>query len=59
MNRNNQQAQILIVAVMEGSLGQVDCEMLLDKMQVRGSFDSVGYTGYDYKNQKWIRYDFT
>ncbi len=29
----------------------------LDAMKVRGGFDGLSYTGYDYREQKWVKVD--
>ena len=29
----------------------------LDAMKVRGGFDGLSHTGYDYREQKWVKVD--
>ncbi len=48
-------ARVLIDAVLAGSMSEVDCEIELEILQVRGCFSETGYIGYNYDQQCWIR----
>ena len=38
----------------DGLIRENGAILALEAINVRGAFDSTGYTGYDYANQKWI-----
>lgn len=41
---------------MEGIVSRESAESFLDKIEIRGSFNKFGYTGYDYQYQVWVEF---
>ena len=39
---------------LDGLLTQAEAHSQLDVLQVRGGFNGLAYTGYDYKAQQWV-----
>lgn len=40
----------------DGLITLAEATASLDRMQVRGGFDGIDYTGFDYRDQCWITY---
>ena len=54
----NQQIRTIIQHCQDGLETLGETTRKLDAMQVRGGFDTndgLAYTGYDYREQKWIK----
>ena len=50
----NQQIERIIRNCLDGLETLTEATNHLDAMQVRGGFDGLAYTGYDYRDQRWI-----
>jgi len=37
-----------------GLISEAECLSLLDAMEVQGGFSPSGFTGYDYRAQRWV-----
>lgn len=38
----------------DGLLTVAECTERLERLQVRGGWEGTHFTGYDYRNQRWI-----
>ena len=45
-----------VPAAFAGRITEAQAHIDLEKIQVRGGFGPDGYTGYDYRNQRWVQY---
>ena len=53
MTRSEQIRQIIDLQS-TGLYTETKANAELDKLKVRGGFDGLDFTGYDYQEQKWI-----
>lgn len=50
-------AQKIIRFYLDGMIREPEMHARLDAIKVRGSWERGIYTGFDYDNQRWLRFD--
>ena len=51
-------ARNILAQFYAGLITQAECVASLERLQVRGAFDSQSsYIGYDYRTQQWVEAD--
>ena len=44
----------IIKQYLHGLISHVEATRALETLEIRGAFDKEGYTGYDYRQQRWV-----